>query len=331
MEVATDIHQLKIPIPGNPLGYLCAYLIQTPESCMLIDTGWKTEAAFEALRSQLQDVGVTWEDLDYIVITHVHPDHYGLVGQLRGLTHAKLVIHEIEQSFLESRYVETDPLVGEMDHWLKINGVPLDVRPMLNQASMSMLGMVAIASPDLIVQGGEHLRVGEFDLEILWTPGHSAGHICLYDRAKRLLFSGDHVLGKITPNISMHTQSNGNPLTDYFNSLRQVAALPVDLVLPAHGDVFQDLPKRVAEIEAHHDLRLKEILAVIGDGAKTAYQVASLISWSTGKVTWDNLPPLSKRMAVTETLAHLELLAARETLEKDMRQGVVWYLATPGK
>jgi glyoxylase-like metal-dependent hydrolase (beta-lactamase superfamily II) len=326
MEVAPNIYQLKVPIPGNPLGFLCAYLIKTPAGCMLIDTGWKTDEAFDSLAAQLQDLGVTWEDLKYIVITHVHPDHYGLVGQIMEHTHAKLVLHELEQHLLDSRYVETDPLLDEMDQWLKINGVPEDARTQLNRASMVMLGMVAMASPDMLVHGGEHLCIGDFDLEVIWTPGHSAGHICLYERKRRVLFAGDHVLLKTTPNVSMHTQSRGNPLTDYVNSLRQIATLPIDLVLPGHGDTFTDLQKRVIEIEQHHDKRMQEILSVLENGPRTAYQVSGSITWSTGGVAWENLPPLSKRMAVTETLAHLELLSAREILEKNNQDGLVWYL-----
>jgi glyoxylase-like metal-dependent hydrolase (beta-lactamase superfamily II) len=329
MRVAPGIHQLRVPIPISPLGFINAYLVQTPEGCLLVDTGWNTQEAFDALAEQLSGAGVGWDDLRYIVITHAHPDHYGLVGRLVQHTRAKLVIHEIEKSFLAPRYLESEKLLAEMEHWLRMNGVPDDPRPEMSRASMEVLGLVAVAMPDMIVYGGEHIRLGDFDLEILWTPGHSAGHVCLYERERRILFSGDHVLPKTTPNVSMHVQTVGNPLADYLNALSRVASLPVDLVLPAHGDMFTDLRKRVAEIEKHHEQRKREMLDALASGPRTAYQVASVISWSTGGVPWEQLSPFLRRMAVTETLAHLELFFAQGSLTKVLGEGRVYYVLAP--
>ena len=328
MEVLPDVHQLKVPIPDNPLGYINSYLIKTEEGCLLIDTGWNTDEAFDSLASQLQQAGVTWSDLRYIAITHAHPDHYGLVGRLVKYTRAQLVIHEIEQSFLRSRYLENEILLEEMDLWLRINGVPEDSRPALQKASMEVLGLVVVAMPDIAVRGGESLKLGDLDFKILWTPGHSAGHICLYEMTHRFFFSGDHVLPDITPNVSMHAQSIGNPLADYLSSLRQVAKLPVDIALPAHGEVFYNFRQRVKEIEEHHKDRKQVIIHAFENAGKTAYQIAATIPWSTGGKPWTELPPIIRRMAVTETLAHLELLFAEGVLTKELAEGIVLYTPT---
>ncbi len=329
MQVAPGIYQLQVPIPNNPLGWINTYLVKTPAGALLVDTGWNTQEAFDSLARQLAETETAWSDLRYIVITHAHPDHYGLVGRLVEHTRAELVIHEIEKWFLEPRYLRSQELLREMDDWLRINGVPEDARPLLQRASMAMLGLVSVAMPDHVVYGGEHLRLGDFDLEVLWTPGHSRGHICLYERRRRILFSGDHVLLKTTPNVSMHVQTVGNPLADYLNALHRVAALPVDLVLPSHGQVFTDLPRRVVEIEQHHEQRKREILAALAEQPRTAYGIASVISWSTGGVPWEQLPPFLRRMAVTETLAHLELFFAQGLVTKTLEDGVVLY-ALPG-
>lgn len=326
-EVVAGIYQLKVPIPDNPLGYLNSYLVKGEGGCLLVDTGWNTDEAFGALARQLDEAEVSFNDLKYIAITHVHPDHYGLVGRLRRHTKAELVIHQIERTFLESRYVHFDRLIDEMDQWLRINGVPEADRGKLTRASLSVLGLVSVSMPDLPVRGGEHLKVGDFDFEIIWTPGHSRGHICLYDRQHRVLCSGDHVLPVITPNVSMHTQSMGNPLVDYLDALRALEELPIDVVLPAHENVFYDLPKRAEEIRAHHAERKQHILASIGGQAKTAYQIAATIPWETMGVAWADLPALHKRNAVTETLAHLESMRAEGLLAKTLKDGVVWYAA----
>ncbi len=324
MEVLPNIYQLRIPIPDNPLGFINSYLVKTAEGSLLIDTGWNTDQAFEALENQLGEAGVAFKDLKYIAITHIHPDHYGLVGRLEKHTQARLVIHEIERSLLDSRYVKTDGLLGEMDQWLEINGVPEKDRSTLNMASMEMLGLVAVAMPDQAVRGGEHITLGELDLEIIWTPGHSPGHICFYDRARKVLFSGDHVLQNTTPNVSMNSQSISNPLVNYLNSLHQIEHLAVDTVMPGHGKPFNQFSQRLAEIRQHHEDRLKEMLAMFNSEPKTAYTVAIATKWY---LPWEQLPPFSKRMAVTETLSHLELLLARGRLSKTMQNGVVWYMA----
>jgi glyoxylase-like metal-dependent hydrolase (beta-lactamase superfamily II) len=325
MEVLPGIHQLRVPIPDNPLGYLNSYLVKTSEGCLLVDTGWNTDEAFGALARQLGEVGVSLGDLRYIVITHVHPDHYGLVGRLRPHTSAQLVIHEIERSFLTTRYLHYESLLEETDQWLRINGVPEVALPQLQRASLVMLGLVSVVMPDHPVRGGEHLRLGDFEFEIIWTPGHSPGHICLYEATRRILMSGDHVLPGITPNVSMHPQAMGSPLADYLDALRVLEELPVAVVLPAHQEIFDDLPRRARGIRAHHEERKQHILAAFEGRSKTAYQVAAVIPWSTPGKGWDDLPPFHKRSAVTETLAHLELMRAEGTVAKTFKDGVVWY------
>ena len=331
MEIVPGIHLLKVPIPDNPLGYLNSYLVKADEGCLLVDTGWNTDEAFGSLARQLGEEGVSFTDLKYIAITHVHPDHYGLVGRLKQHTKAELVIHEIERSFLESRYVRYENLLDEMDQWLRINGVPEADRPQLQRASLAVLGLVWVAMPDHPVRGGEHLKVGDFDFEVIWTPGHSPGHICLYERARRVLMSGDHVLPVITPNVSMHSQSMGNPLADYVDSLRAVEALPADVILPAHEHVFHDLPKRIKEIHEHHAERKRHIVEAFAGEPKTGYQIAATIPWETMGVAWPDLAPLHKRSAVTETLAHLELMRAEGILIKSSKDGVVCYAVAQPK
>lgn len=325
MEVYPGIHQLNVPLPGTPLAYLNAYVVKTVEGALLIDTGWNIDVSFSALNLQLSEAGVLWSDLRYIVITHAHPDHYGLVGRIIEFTNAKIVMHKIETSLSRARYVQHNSAMEETERWLLMNGFPEEFRSTLRQASTTSLKRVAFATPDIVVLGDEHLNLGEFDLEMLWTPGHSAGHICLYERNRRVLFAGDHVLSKITPNVSMQTQSAGNPLADYLNSLYQIADLPVDLVLPGHGDVFTDLGQRIEEIEKHHEERGRLIIEAFAGQSKTAYQIAGVIPWSTGDLTWPDLPVFLRRMALTETLAHLEMLFVQGALVKTFHNGIVWY------
>ena len=163
----------------------------------------------------------------------------------------------------------------------------------------------------------------------MWTPGHSAGHICLYDQTHKVLLSGDHVLPRITPSIGLHVRAASNPLADYLDSLRLIGRLEAELVLPGHGDPFEGLPERAAELIEHHQQRLDEVLGLLppeGDGqtGMTAFDLARGMRWSSRR-DWDDLSSFERRLAVTEALAHVELLHARGQVCKRFTEGIVWY------
>ena len=291
----------------------------------MVDTGWNVPQAFDTVEGGLRSLGLGFRDISHILITHVHPDHYGLAGRLKELSGAKLILHQLEKYFIESRYMRVDALVEEMGWWMAINGVPEQKGPGLERASLPMINLVTPVMPDVVLRGGETFSFKPFEFEVLWTPGHSPGHVCLYERKRRLLFSGDHILPIITPNVSLHVQSRGNPLLDYVESLRAVRDLEVEMVFPAHEHLFQGLAKRVDEILHHHEGRKAAILAVLGGSWKTAYEVSSVIPWMEGKMKWEELNILDRRIAVTETLAHLELLRGEGTVSKLQEDGVVHY------
>ncbi len=322
MKVTENIYQMRIPISDNPLQFINSYLIKSDEGSILVDTGWNTEEAFNSLRTQMESYGVSFSDLKYIFMTHIHPDHYGLVGRIEKFTDAKLIIHELDKAILNARYIQTDNLVDEMTEWLKINGVPEAEQTSFSHASLKMLGYVAVALPDIVLSGGEKINLGDNTFEVIWSPGHSPGHICFFEENKKLLIAGDHILEKISPNISMNNPTTNNPLVDYMKSLEEMKNLDVEFVLPGHGKVFSNYRERMDQLLLHHENRLLEMLTYFEKGPATAYQIAFDTKWY---LPWEELPMFSKRVAVTETLAHLELLVTRGSLEKKNQTGIIFY------
>lgn len=321
------IHQLQLPIPDSQLGYVNAYLVDGDNGALLIDTGWNTEEAFESLKRQLANLHVNLKEIRQIVVTHAHPDHYGLAGRLKHLSHAQVYLHEQERELIKSRYIDMDGLLQQIENWLQVNGTPPDELTELQTASLPMRRFVTPVLPDVTLYGDETITTGYFSFKVLWTPGHAPGHICLYEPTRKILFSGDHILPTITPHIGLHPQSSNNPLGDYLNSLNELKQLDIELVLPGHEHPFYAFKPRIEEIIQHHKQRNSEILSTLNTASKTAYQISTGITWmhDVNGVGWDKLGPWDKRMAVLETLSHLEAMRASKEVDKSIKDDIIYY------
>ena len=326
-ELLPGVWRLPLPLRDSPLGHVNTYLVRTDDGYMLVDCGWDTADTLRALEGHLRALDVRFPDVRHLVVTHIHPDHYGLAGRLREITSADLSFHRLERLYIESRYADADDLLAEMREWLRLNGTPQNELDQLNRGSTSMMERVQIAYPDRTLDGGEEIPCGRYTFKVIWTPGHAAGHICLYDGGNKVLLSGDHVLPRITPSVGLHVRTQGNPLADYLDSLRLIGRLQAELVLPGHGEPFRGLPERTAELLAHHQRRLDEIVHLLRPGeaeARTGFDIARQMRWGSRRA-WDDLSGFERRLAVTETLAHVELLHARSQVGKRFADGVVSY------
>ncbi|MFC1896031.1 MBL fold metallo-hydrolase [Thermodesulfobacteriota bacterium] len=317
MKVIPGIYQVQLPIPDNALGLINAYIVEGDDGWLMVDAGWKSPEAFAVLGESLQRLGISVHDIDKVVVTHAHPDHYGLAGRLREETGAIVYLHEMEKKSVEwwrERLADESHNPGLA---LQAGGMPADEILEAFESIPKPEDMEPPAWPDVLLDGGEIISTGRFDLEVIWTPGHSPGHICLYERNSRILFSGDHILPVITPNVNHFDPETGeNPLRQYLDSLEAVKGLDVDVVLPAHEHVFHDLHGRVQELFTHHRLRLEAILNVCRGGRRSVYEIAREIPWmegvregpNAGGMKFDELPLIHKMLAMGETAVHLELL-----------------------
>jgi glyoxylase-like metal-dependent hydrolase (beta-lactamase superfamily II) len=321
------VWRLPLPLKDSPLGHVNTYLVRADNGYLLVDCGWDTADTLRALEGHLRALDIRLPDIRHLIITHIHPDHYGLAGRLREISSAELSFHRIERLYIESRYVNADELMAEMREWLHVNGTPAEELDRLNRSSMSMMDRVQIAYPDRTLDGGEEIPCGRFAFRVIWTPGHSAGHICLYEPRHKILLSGDHVLPHITPSVGMHVQTTSNPLADYIDSLKLIGKLEAELIMPGHGEPFQGLPERTHELLAHHQRRLDEVIALLlrrpGE-PHSGFELASQMTWSRRR-SWDDLTGFERRMAVTEALAHIELLHARGQVSKRYEGGSITY------
>lgn len=292
------------------LRHVNVYVLRDGDGYTLIDTGLRTAESRAAFEASLQAARIGLKQIRRILITHIHPDHFGLAGELRERTGARLVIHRLEVALMEPRYARAEDLVQEVGRWLDVNGVPAEACEFLQTASMAAREFVSVVSPDVLLEGAERLPVDGEDLVAVWTPGHSPGHCVFYWPARKLLFSGDHLLLKISPNIGLHPQSSADPLDDYLASLRRVEALAIDEVLPAHGPSFGEPRGRVAQIVQHHQERLATVLR-LATAPQTGWELAAGLFPGIAERN-----VFHQRLALQETLAHCQSLGQAGRLAK---------------
>jgi len=326
MEITRSIYQIEVPIPDNPLGHLNCYLIEGKVGWTLLDTGWPSPEAFDALKSGLRDAGLGLSNIDRILLTHAHPDHYSLAGRIMAQApKAVLSTHPLEGVLIKTRYLNHSEFHAGMDALLRQHGVPEPEILSFQPNAMPGSRFMEISLPDRYLYGGEIISTGVVELEVIWTPGHSPGHICLYERKNGLLFSGDHILPVTTPNVGYHTQSGDNPLGDYLYALSKMRHLPVSKVLPGHEQPFTDFKDRLDKITEHHLQREEEIRNAVEESPLNAYDISAGVSWNLPGLSWDQFPPIHRRFAVTETIAHLEYMRWEGKVEKIYRKDGITY------
>jgi glyoxylase-like metal-dependent hydrolase (beta-lactamase superfamily II) len=322
-QVRPGLWSVPVPIPNNPLRYVLVYAFETARGPYLIDAGWNTDDAYDSLVSGLDVAGFAIGDVQGVLVTHIHPDHYGLAGRIREASGAWVGLHPADAGLIAARYDEPGDLIEKIGAMLRRDGAPPEEVDNLRTASMPVRPWVTTAIPDILIQDGDKPEVPGWDLAAIWTPGHSPGHLCFWEGGNRLMLSGDHVLPRITPNISFHPQAGPNPLGDYLFSLDKVGAYDAEEVLPAHEYRFDDLEKRVRELKAHHQTRFDEVITAISKGHTTVWAIAGQMTWNK---PWDQIVGWTRRAAAGETLAHLRYLETLGVVREEIGEPSHWAL-----
>jgi glyoxylase-like metal-dependent hydrolase (beta-lactamase superfamily II) len=323
-KVRPGLWSIPVPLPNNSLRYVLVYLFETDRGPYLIDAGWNTDDAFGALQSGLREAGSAVDEVQGVLVTHIHPDHYGLAGRIREASGAWVALHPADAELIHDRYDEPADLLDRVAAALRRMGAPAEELAPLQNAAMPVRPLVDPVFPDVLLEDGAKPEVPGWDLQAIWTPGHSPGHLCFYEANQELMLSGDHVLPRITPNIPYHPQAGANPLGDYLQSLDKLEPYRVDEVLPAHEYRFDDLQARLEELRRHHHDRFNEVIAILSEGPRTAWEIASHMKWSR---QWNDIAGFMRRAAVGEAVSHLRVLEMQGVVQVEDGEPALWSLA----
>jgi glyoxylase-like metal-dependent hydrolase (beta-lactamase superfamily II) len=315
--VGDGIVQIRLPMTGNPMRHINGYLVPEDDGFTLIDCGWKADDVLAALHAGLAEHGASLGDVRRIVVTHMHFDHYGLAGTLRRAGVPHLLLHADDWHFASR--ILTNPAQADQaaNDWLGRNGYA--VEPSDDEAEHHRLN--ELAEPTRRIADGE--SIGR--LRVVWTPGHTPGHVCLVDTVSGKMFTGDHVLDPVTPHVGFWSEHHGDPLGNYIASLHKVSKIGAAGVLPAHGEPFPDLDRRVGELLAHEATREGQIVAAFGGADASGAEIAARLPWTRRNKSFAELNAFHQEFAVAETLAHLEHLRGTHRATRDDVHGVLRY------
>lgn len=311
-ELGHGLWSLPVPIPDNPLGSTYVYLVSGDDGAVLVDTGWDHDESWEALTRAVEQTGHGIEDIRGAVLTHFHPDHAGLAGRLRAASGAWIAMHPADIAVTER--LATSPAaerLAAMTDQLRRAGFPEE--DLIVFAERTELSRPATV-PDRPLEDGDTVDLPGRRLRAMWTPGHSPGHLCLHLDDADVLFTGDHVLPRITPHVGQFPlmSTEGDPLGAFLTAQADVGRLPEAerlLCLPSHEHRFTGLTDRTEAIVAHHEERLDEMTELLARGGRTTlWQVTSGLTW---RRPWADMRVSARHMAAAETVAHLRLLEER--------------------
>lgn len=307
------IELVKHTLPFR-LNHVNCFVAEGENGHLIIDSGLHDEETVTRWNEALGNKKIT-----DIFITHHHPDHFGYAGGLQQKYDARLYMSKIDAESGFSAWSE--PLLENLANNYKLCGIPQEIGDYMVNNTKSFIPLVT-PYPEVNHYFEEHERfqIGKYEYEVIFTPGHSDGLVTFFNEEKKVLISTDHILPRITPNISYWFYGDPNPLQSYFDSLHKVRKLNADYVIPSHGKPFYDGNKRIDEIIAHHDERLNETIDQTNKH-RTVYRICEAL--------FDfELTVHETRFAIGETIAHLEYLRLKGEVQREEIDGVWHYEVT---
>ncbi|WHX98129.1 MBL fold metallo-hydrolase [Neobacillus sp. DY30] len=304
-KISEEIYQLVVRYPFG-MFEMNSYLFRGENGFTIVDTGSKAKESIELWEKTLAS-GITVEKL---VLTHAHPDHCGLAKWFQD--HYRVPVFISSLGYQELQRKRNHKRVNWLHNFLRSHDCP--------EISQNIGNSEADAyefEPDGVFENQQLIKLGNVTYNTIWTPGHSYDHFCFYNQNQQVMLTGDHVLGGLSPIIAPWTENDENPIKDNFSSLEKLKAYSTKLALPGHGELIYNLNDRVDEMIKSHQFRLQQILNIVGNEEKTAWQVCQDIYGTLSAPKF--FPPL---MA---TIARLIYLEKSGKLHSILRNGKLYY------
>ena len=292
------------------LGSVNVYLIRGPKGVALIDTGLDDSDCRQALLSGLKKNGLEPADIEKVVCTHHHVDHTGLGGTLKKAG-ARVIVSSVDAKLLESFFSHPEKDKQKAFFYGR-HAVPKEFAERVSLVFPFFRGLAEEFEPDETINGGDAIDLGGILFQVLHTPGHTPGHICLFQPDAQIIFTGDCVITKDATHISMKPEIQAiDPVGDFIDSLKSLRALNGVTALPGHGPLIKDLAVKTTELIDHLRRRSDVIADNLSETPQTAYQLAPPLTGKRSR-TFSNWVNVSQTAAF---LAHLVQIGRAQCIE----------------
>ena len=325
LHITPTVVCIALPLPLPDLQVVNSYVVLGGDGLTLVDPGWAYPPAEAALTEAMHQLGFAVTDVRRIVVTHQHWDHYSLGVRWRNRYGIELLLGSGERHSLHAFAQQPDSVHPAQVGMLARAGAPDLARQIAGLTWEPYELGVAFDAPDRWLHDGDVLARGDGTLVVRETPGHTRGHVVFEDAAQQLVFSGDHLLPRITPSIAFERDPEPLPLASYLDSLTLMLNLPDARMLPAHGHTAGRTWARAQELIDHHRRRLDQVSELVCAGYSTGLEVAEQMRWTRHERRLEELDIVHRMTAVLEVAAHLDLLAFRGELDVRDQDGVRYF------
>jgi len=310
-------HQVKVPLPFS-LKWVNSYLASEQDGkYTVIDPGLRTDDAIAVWKTVMDRIGMSWSDIRQIVLTHQHPDHYGLAGYMQERSGAPVYMSRRSHAYANRLWGNDSTFAVELKALYEEHGMPDELTDAIADNLESFPAKVSPQPAVTYLEAGERFEIGGIRWQLIDAPGHAYGALCFYSEDKRWMLCGDQVLPRITPNVSYIPGEEYNPLADFLDSLDSLKQYDVELALPGHRDPFTSFAGRIDELAGHHARRLDRMRQLLKQQPLTAFEMCEQLFGINLRNNPHNL-----RFAMSETLAHLHYLE---------RQGLILVIESDDK
>ncbi len=317
-KVYEDIYMIEVKLPNNPLKALNSYVIKGEEKSLIIDTGFNQKECIDILFNGLKELDIDIKDTE-LFITHLHSDHSGMAN-LFEKEGVNIYTGEIDGKIIND--MTKDSYWKQFDDFKILFGLEKDNTSFLQHPGYKYSLEKAVEFD--YVKEGQIIKIGKYEFEVVFIPGHTPGHMGLYERNHKIFFGGDHILDSITPNIGFWELEN-DILSTYFNSLVKIYYFDIDYLFTSHRRIIRNHKNRIDELLLHHKERLDEVIEILQGGELTARDVAANMTWRIRAKDWDDFPAPQKWFASEEAMSHLQHLYSIGKIDRELRNDKLYF------
>jgi glyoxylase-like metal-dependent hydrolase (beta-lactamase superfamily II) len=310
--------RLRLPLPWPGVPHVNAWAISSGSGVVLVDTGLADPGALGQLELGLREAGLRLEHIRLLVCTHAHSDHYGLAGSIVDAAGCELWMHP-NHAHMTAHLDDPERMLERRIEVARQSGVPDSLITQAYEARRGQpIGVDRFVEPDVDLLPGVEVETDLGRWQVYETPGHAPSHVCLHQPDRKLLISGDHLLGRIS--LYYDFGYTPDPAGEYLESLDVVDRLDSDLCLAGHARPFRDVSKKIEATRGTVLERIERVRGCLDGVPKSPFEIVP------GFLGETDPSPMMLNWGLNEVLVYLNHLEKRDHAHRHAGEVETWTL-----